>query len=310
MNHLRLADLVVRISVRDVDDLDDLLERISGSGVQHTATYRLVVRRNAHAGLVVDDRRRTIALSLPHGPSTPVTHIAVLQALARGLAYIERSAPDLALLHGSALTTNDGAVAVLDGGLGQGKTSLALGLAHRCGSLLVDEFAFARTGTSGVFIAAAPTLPWHVRTDMAPYLAAGPGACPLRYPDQFRPVIDTSASNAAVRLILIPDQSMAPGLTERIEHNQVPHYLRHAVTDHLSKLANPRLDHVSIFNTREQVTDPTGVPLADRNASTAGRDTVLHMLAAIPTYRVGIGTPADVTTSVAAAGRLLKPTRT
>lgn len=306
MRRLRLGDALVQIDAPGAGGLDEFLDRISDYDARGAVTHRMAVRCGNQPRLVLDDHGRTITLSLPAGSCDPTVRIGVLQALVRGLAYLQRSTRHLALLHGSALTAGDAAVAVLDGGLGQGKTSLALGLARRHGRLLVDEFAFARTRPGRVVLSAAPTLPWHVRVDMAPYVTPTSVPEPLLHGQQLRAVAGTSTREAPLRLILVPDRSTAPGLTIPVEPDHVAHLLRHAVADHLNKLANPRLDHVSIFTTTGQITDGSGQALAGRDIDTTGRDTVLHMLVAIPTYRVGIGAPADLPRSVVAAGHLIE----
>lgn len=162
MNRLRLGGYTLGIDSRTLRPVDDLLRRICrpvlASGPP--LTHRLTVRGADRSGLVIDEHRHQLILTVRAGTEAIAAQIGVLQAAARGVAYLERARRGGALLHGSAFTTRAGtAVAVVDGGLGQGKTSLAVGLAHRHGRLLVDEFAFARLGPGRVLLAAAPTPP-------------------------------------------------------------------------------------------------------------------------------------------------------
>ncbi|MGI5185429.1 hypothetical protein ACQEVZ_55210 [Dactylosporangium sp. CA-152071] len=305
MRRLRLGAFTAGIDVED-GPVADFVHRITDAGSAGGPTHRVLVRRAGGARLVVDDDRRLITLTPPAGAVEHTVLIGVLQAVTRGVAYLERAAGSHALLHGSVFTVAGGAgVAVLDGGLGQGKTSLALALARDHGHLLVDEFAFTHTTRSDLLLSAAPTLPWHVRADMAPYTAPSLGATRLRYPDDLRDVAATAPHDAPLRLILIPDRGIPAGQVEPVGEAHARLLLRSAVTDHLAKLANPALDHVSIFTGVQDVVDPTGRPLAHQPLPAEGTGGVLRQLAAVPAYRVGIGAPADLPASVTAASAAL-----
>ncbi|MET7422061.1 hypothetical protein [Dactylosporangium sp. NPDC005555] len=301
MKRIHVGGFVVDVDV-DGGVVADFVDRIADSGGVDRPTHRLIVRRTGRARLVIDAERRLVSLTLPPDAAGPTILIGVLQAVIRGVAYLERSAGTRALLHGSAFTLRSGAgVAVLDGGLGQGKTSLALAMARQHGHLLVDEFAFASTAARDVVLSAAPTLPWHVRTDMAPYAAPSSSTNPLRFPRELQAIVATAPGDAPLRLILIPDEELSAGRITPVDADQARVLLRCAVADHLAKLADPGLDHVSIFAGIEQVVDPAGRPLAELPVPVEERNILLQRLASLPTYRVGVGAPADLPASVAAA---------
>ncbi|GAA4243169.1 hypothetical protein GCM10022255_001090 [Dactylosporangium darangshiense] len=208
------------------------------------------------------------------------------------------------LLHGSAFAiAADHAIAVLDGGLGQGKTSLAMGLAARYGQLIVDEFMFAAISGPHVTVLAAPQLPWHVRPDMATHVLNGRDHRRLLFEADLHEMAGTAAEAVPLWLILLPDRALPPGETLYVPPNAARELLRCAVTDHARKLANPCLDHVSIFESQEQIATADGTPLHARSTAPA-RDTerVLDALVTVPAIRVGIGGPADLPVSVTAAG--------
>ncbi|GAA1563354.1 hypothetical protein GCM10009827_101190 [Dactylosporangium maewongense] len=302
MRRLQFGELVVDVDT-DGGAVADFLDRIAGASGARQPTHQLIVRRAGDARLVIDEMRRVISLTLPIDAAGPAILIGVLQAVTRGIAFLERSADTRVLLHGSAFTVASGAgVAVLDGGLGQGKTSLALAMARAHGRLLVDEFAFAHTTPDGVVLAAAPTLPWHVRSDMAPYTAPAPTEAPLRYPSELRATVATAACDAPLHVVLIPDQGLQAGRTEPVEPDAARHLLRWALTDHLCKLTDPQLDHVSILADASQVVDPAGRPLAEQASPLPTHSGLLQQLIAVPAFRVGVGAPADLPASVAAAG--------
>lgn len=208
---------------------------------------------------------------------------------------------ELALLHGSAVTADGGrsAIAVLDGGRGQGKTSLALGVAARGGSLLVDEFAFTVFPGGQPCVVPMPTLPWHVRADMAPLLA--PHATErLLYPvDLPAPTTDGNRP-LPLNLIVIPDHGLAPGELREAPALAARDLLRAAVNDHEAKLRDPTLDHVSIFSSADDVTISSSLP-----AFNSG-EKALDALAAVPVIRVGIGNPDDLPASVTAVIRRIR----
>ncbi|MBT8224389.1 MAG: hypothetical protein HKP61_07090 [Dactylosporangium sp.] len=315
MRTVRLGGLLVQVTADRPDhcQIHDFVTRISQSHrIPHTrAGQRFHVATDRAAHLTVDPPSRAITLALPEmvAMSADQALIAVLQAMARGVSAVHGADSGLALLHGCALTLDLGAdhsggdagtVAVLDGGLGQGKTSLTMGLAAACGRLLVDEFAFVRLASDEVRVLATPYWPWHLRDDMRPHLAPevrAEGA--LLFADDLRPCFSIAeCRDAALRLILVPDQGLAPGRTVPVAVASVRDLLRPAVTDHARKLADPGLDHVSIFDTPAQVHVP------DQDVSSAGSAEarrVLDALARVPAFRVGIGAPGDLPASVAAA---------
>ncbi|MEV4135509.1 hypothetical protein AB0J72_25440 [Dactylosporangium sp. NPDC049742] len=302
MRRLRFGEFVVDV---DTDDgaVADFIDRIAGPSTVAQPTHQLVIRRTGETCLVIDETCGVISLTLSRDTVGPTVQIGVLQAVTRSIAYLNRSAGTRMLLHGSAFTLASGAgVAVLDGGLGQGKTSLALAMARERGQLLVDEFAFARTTPDGVVLSAAPTLPWHIRPDMAPYLAPLPGSAPLRYPCELQATVATAPRDSPLGLILIPDQRLRAGQIAPVDGVRARSLLRRAVTDHLSKLADPRLDHVSIFTNVNQVVDQARRPLAEQTTPLIAQVDLLRHVASVPAFRVGIGAPADLAASTAAAG--------
>jgi hypothetical protein len=230
--------------------------------------------------------------------------------MARGVAAVHGTDAGLVLLHGCALTIDTpsepggAAVAVLDGGLGQGKTSLTMGLAAVRGRLLVDEFTFVRLTSEEVRVLATPHWPWHLRDDMRAHLASGVRTdSALLFADDLCPSFRVAeCSEAALRLILVPDQELAAGQAVGVPSNVAGDLLLPAVTDHGRKLADPGLDHVSIFDTPSQVCVPDQEVLA---VGGAGVRRILDALAGIPVFRVGIGTPDDLPASVAAACRAI-----
>lgn len=316
MRTLRLGDALVevRLNAPEPSGLAAFVRRITEPTPAQPNAHRLTITASDQPRLVLDHEQRTMTLTLrldtTEGTRSTV-EIGILQALTRGLALTEATAshpriPDTVLLHGSALTMapQGWAVAVLDGGLGQGKTSLAMGLAKRHGQLLVDEFAFASITDHDVTVFAAPRLPWHIRTDMAPQLLPRPTAPTLLYGHDVNGIASTATEAAPLRLILIPDQELRAGETKSVTADAARELLRCAVTDHLRKLADPCLDHVSIFKSPTQIVTIDGAPLCERTGLPLRRsEHVLHTLAAIPTFRVGIGEPADLPLSVAAASR-------
>lgn len=259
------------------------------------------VRGGRRTRLTVDVNRGEVLLELAAElAGDPATlEIGVLQAAARCLAVMGDG--ELALLHGSAVTADDGrsAIAVLDGGRGQGKTSLALGVAAHEGSLLVDEFTFAVFPGGQPCVVPMPTLPWHVRADMAPLLA--PHAT-----ERLLYAVDLPAPTTAghrplpLSLIVIPDQGLAPGEVRETPAPAARDLLRVAVTDHEAKLRDPTLDHVSIFSSADEVTIRGSLPAFNFGEKALGA------LAAVPVVRVGIGKPDDLPTSVAAVIRRIR----
>ncbi|WBB92114.1 hypothetical protein [Verrucosispora sp. WMMC514] len=283
--------------------LQRFIDRISIDGVPTPVRYQMRIVEGEQAELLVDEQTGSVSLVVPSMTmvSPTVLEIAILQAGARCLALLG-TADRRVLLHGSAVTgTNDGrAVAVLDGGLGQGKTSLALGLAKAGCALLVDEFTFVTCDREKMVVAPAPRLPWHVRADMAPYLAPEHPDHRLLFPDQLAPV-DTAKTAASLALIVLPDNGIPAGKLEQIDPAQAGILLTSAVTDHVAKLIDPSLDHVGIFDDSSQVRFASGSPLLNRRTQlcTPPR-TVLDRLSRLPTFRVGIGSPADIAASVEA----------
>jgi hypothetical protein len=113
-------------------------------------------------------------------------------------------------------------------------------------------------------------------------------------------------SNVTVTAIFVPDLGRPPGAVVPVEPRHLRRLLRPAVHDHRAKLLDPRLDHVSLFTSAQQVTTPSGVPLADRHGSRPDRDDwVLSQMADIPTYLVGLGRPDDLAGVARAAVEVL-----
>lgn len=271
----------------------ELLTVPPGQGMQ--------VRGGRRTRLTVDVNRGEVLLELAAelAGDPAMLEIGVLQAAARSLAVMGDG--ELALLHGSAVTADGGrsAIAVLDGGRGQGKTSLALGVAAHEGSLLVDEFTFTAFPCGQPCVVPMPTLPWHVRADMAPLLA--PHAT-----ERLLYAVDLPAPTTAghrplpLSLIVIPDQGLAPGELRETPAPAVRDLLRAAVTDHEAKLRDPTLDHVSIFSSADEVTISGSLPAFNFG------EKALDALAVVPVVRVGIGKPDDLPTSVAAVIRRIR----
>ncbi|MEU7756737.1 hypothetical protein [Micromonospora sp. NPDC049171] len=262
------------------------------------ATQSMHVCGGDRTRLIVDTCKNEVLLelaaNLPGGQAT--LEIGILQAAARSMAVMGND--DLALLHGSAITTDEGksAVAVLDGGRGQGKTSLALGLAARGGSLLVDEFAFTVVRHDQPCIVPMPTMPWHLRADMAALLVPG-AAERLLYPVDLPAGALAEHRPVPLSLIVIPDHGLPAGELREAPAPAGRDLLRAAVTDHEAKLRNPRLDHVSIFDSPDDVS-------IGRNLCGASRDEkMIEALSAVPIVRAGIGKPHDLPASVMAVSR-------
>jgi hypothetical protein len=303
MRTVRIGDLLVQVTADRPEhcQVREFIARISRPGPVPVgrASHRFHVATDRSAHLTVDSARQAITLAFP---ATPVaiadrTRIAVLQAMARGVAAVHGTDAGLVLLHGCALTVDTrsdpggAAVAVLDGGLGQGKTSLTMGLAAVRGRLLVDEFTFVRLTSDEVRVLATPHWPWHLRDDMRPHLASGVHADgALLFADGLRPRFRLAeCPEAALRLILVPDQGLAAGQAVGVPAELAGDLLLPAVTDHGRKLVDPGLDHVSIFDTPAQVNVPDQEVLA---AGSAGVRRTLDALAGIPVFRVGIGAQA------------------
>ncbi|PZG15076.1 hypothetical protein C1I95_20340 [Micromonospora craterilacus] len=141
-----------------------------------------------------------------------------------------------------------------------------------------------------------PTLPWHVRADMAPLLVPGattrllyPGDLPAAAVDESRPV--------PLSLIVIPDHGLRAGELCEPAGLAGRDLLRAAVTDHEAKLRDPMLDHVSIFSSPDDVSIRGRLDGASRDEET------LDVLAAVPIICLGIGRPHELPASVASAIR-------
>lgn len=311
MTAIRFGDLTVAVST-GADDWPALcafLTRVSESAPDATPDLTLHIAPGTRAALVMDEASRLASLTLPAtrltGPADPYLHIGILQAAARCLALVDDDRQHV-LLHGSAIARPDGGgVAILDGGTGAGKTSLALALAATGGQLVVDEFLFATSIPNRLTVSGAPQLPWHVRADMAPVLTPNAPHTRLHFPDDL-PHARVADSDVTVTAIFVPDLGRPPGAVIPVEPRHLRRLLRPAVHDHRAKLLDPRLDHVSLFTSPQQLTTPFGVPLADRHGSRPDRDDwVLNGLAEIPTYLVGLGRPDDLASVARAAVEVL-----
>ncbi|QOC90852.1 hypothetical protein [Micromonospora craniellae] len=289
--------------------LQRFVDRVSIDTAPAPVRHQMRIVEGEEAELLVDEQTGSMSLVVPSMTtvSPTVLEIAILQAGARCLALLGTT-DRFVLLHGSAVTATDGggAVAVLDGGVGQGKTSLALGLAKAGCALLVDEFTFVTCDRDEILVAPAPRLPWHVRGDMAPYLAPEHPGRRLLFPDQLAPV-GTAKTAASLALIVVPDSGIPAGKLEQIDPAQTGALLTSAVTDHVAKLIDPRLDHVSIFSKPSQVRYASGHSLLNSRAQLCTpHRTVLDRLSRIPTFRVGIGSPADLAASVEAVTHVVE----
>ncbi|SCE69285.1 hypothetical protein GA0074696_0267 [Micromonospora purpureochromogenes] len=294
--------LEIRIAESAPRCLRRFVARLADTELPTIPTGQVMQVRGGHqTRLTVDVDRGEVLLELATdlAGDPAALEIGVLQAAARSVAVMKDV--ELALLHGSAVTADGGrsAIAVLDGGRGQGKTSLALGVAARGGSLLVDEFAFTVFPGGQPCVVPMPTLPWHVRADMAPLLA--PHATErLLYPvDLPAPTTDGNRP-LPLNLIVIPDHGLAPGELREAPALAARDLLRAAVNDHEAKLRDPTLDHVSIFSSADDVTISSSLP-----AFNSG-EKALDALAAVPVIRVGIGNPDDLPASVTAVIRRIR----
>lgn len=300
MSLLRIGNraLDIRIAESAPRCLRRFVARLAGTEPTIPTGQVMQVRGGHQTRLAVDVGRGEVLLELAANlAGDPATlEIGVLQAAARSMAVMGDG--ELALLHGSAVTADGGrsAVAVLDGGRGQGKTSLALGVAARGGSLLVDEFAFTVFPGGSPAVVPMPTLPWHVRADMAPLLA-NHATERLLYPEDLPAPATDGHSPLPLNLIVIPDHGLAPGELREAPTLEARDLLRAAVTDHEAKLRDPTLDHVSIFSLVDDVTISSSLP-----AFNSGEKS-LDALAAVPVIRVGIGNPDDLPTSVTSVVR-------
>jgi hypothetical protein len=308
MRHLDFGGLRVAVSLDAVwaTGLDPFLDRATTTGPSTSVdlTLDLTVAADARLELAAAERQATLAIPerrLPVPDDDPTVAIAVLQAAARCLAVIR--ADDVALLHGGAVVCADGrAVAVLDGGRGQGKTSLAMALGLGQGQLLADEFLFASVLNQSVVTRPAPRLPWHIREDMAAeLLPQGPNSR-LAFPDDLG-LGTKSKSLVRIEVVMVPDVSLAPGIVVRTPRQAAARLLVAAVTDHRAKLLDPSLDHVSLFSTRDQVISANGAT-KEETGDRAAND-VHQRLATLPTLLVGIGAPQDIVRTTEAVRRVL-----
>jgi hypothetical protein len=305
MRVIRFGNRTVAVSTvtEDWSAVRSFLRRVTVRAPGTTPDLTLRIAAGADASLVVDEPARTAVLTVPEtrrtGSPEPALHIGILQAAARCLALVVDHRA-CALLHGSAATGPSGrGVAVLDGGTGGGKTSLALALAAAGGQLVVDEFLLATITPAGLTMSPSVCLPWHVRSDMAPVLTPDAVATRLHLPDDL-PFETSAAGDVPITAILVPDLDRRAGEVVPVEPRQVRRLLRPAVCDHRAKLLDPRLDHVSLFSAPQQITISPGVPPATGDRAT-GDERVLGLLAAIPTFVVGLGRPDDLAGAARAA---------
>ncbi|WP_238324077.1 hypothetical protein [Salinispora pacifica] len=294
---IRNRALEIRIAESAPRCLRRIVARLADAELPIMSTGQVMqVLGGRRTRLTVDVNRGEILLELAAElASNPTTlEIGVLQAAMRSLAVMGDG--ELALLHGSAVTADGGrsAIAVLDGGRGQGKTSLTLGIGAQKGSLLVDEFTFTAFLYGQPYVVPMPALPWHVRADMAPLLAPHATERLLYAVDLPAPTTAGRHRPLPLSLIVIPDQGLAPGELRETPAPAARDLLRAAVTDHAAKLRDPTLDHVSIFSSADEVTISPSLPAFNFG------EKALDALAAVPIIRVGIGKPRDLPTSVAA----------
>lgn len=280
--------------------LDLFLDRAADDGVAASGDLMLHIVNGAHPNLLVDVARRHVTLTVPerlsNGAVDPTAAIAVLQAAARCMAFVR--AGECALLHGGAVVSAEGhGIAVLDGGRGQGKTSLALALGLS-GHLLADEFLFTAAVDESVVTEPATRLPWHIRHDMAPYLLPERPRSRLAFPDDLGASKPTAERPTVIEVVLLPHMTLPAGDVRRVPRDSTAELLRPAMNDHGAKLLNPALDHVSLFTSADQLTTTDGSPLgAFARGLDGAAQHVLALLADLPIYLVGIGKPSEVTTS-------------
>lgn len=309
MRFIRFGDYGVAVCTASArnPEIDWFVERCSVRSSELEPTYVLRVTDGERAELLIDVAAGVVSLALPPTSDSRAMHtsqIAILQAAARCLTLFTPNHRS-AMLHGSAVRLGDGsAVAVLDGGLGQGKTSLALALAQTGCAVLVDEFCLATVTDNAVVVAPTPDLPWHVRPDMAPYLTPDDPCRRLRFPDNDPHL----ASGRHVQLVvsLIPDQTQKAGVTIAVGAADIDTLLGPALTDHRAKLVDPRLDHVSLFGSPDQVRVSSGRRLIDDPSARVWPSAMVRALREVPTYRVGIGDPNDIWLSTEASRRVME----
>lgn len=309
MRSIRFGDYAVAVCTASArnPEIDWFVERCSARSSEVEPIYVLQVTDGERAGLLIDFATRVVSLALPPTSDSRALHtsqIAILQAAARCLTLFTPNRCS-ALLHGSAVRLGDGsAVAVLDGGLGQGKTSLALALAQTGCAVLVDEFCLATVINDAVVVAPTPDLPWHVRPDMAPYLTPHDPCRRLRFPDNDACLAPGRHLRLAVSLI--PDRTLKAGATVAVDAADIDALLGPAVTDHRAKLVDPRLDHVSLFGSPDQVRVSSGGRLIDDHSARVWPSAMVRALSDVPTYRVGIGEPNDIWLSTEASRRVME----
>jgi hypothetical protein len=315
MRVLDFGDWQVAVSLDTCHNaaLDQLLDRAADSGPDVFGDLTLHVASDTHPRLVFDVAGRHVTMTVPveglsGGTADSTTAIAVLQAAARCLALVRPA--ECALLHGGAVVSADGAaVAVLDGGRGQGKTSLALALGLSGGRLLADEFLFTTAVDESVVTEPAKRLPWHIRHDMAPYLLSERLDSRLAFPDDLGASSPTAEEPTVIDVVLLPDMTLPAGDVRRVPRDSAAELLRPAMNDHRAKLLNPALDHVSLFHSADQLATTDGFPLAATAGGPGGVAEQVHaLLAELPVYLVGIGRPSDIMTSAKAVRHALEST--
>jgi hypothetical protein len=290
--------------------LVDFVDRAATHDREPHFEMTLSVLTGPTPGLTVDHDRRhaTLTVRTPGDDRAGDDHIAIglLQAAARCLAILE--GPGGALVHGGAVRWphNGPGIAVIDGHQGQGKTSLALALAVVRAHLVADEFLFITACAGKLVTWPAARLPWHIRPDMARHLTSDPAcASTLRFAAELGLATSPADQPVTIEVVLVPDATLPAGTARRVRQDDAMDLLEPAVTDHRAKLADATLDHVSVFDSPDQVRSVDGRPLSPVERPTEGEARVLDRLAQLPVHRVGIGRPADIFASVAAARRAI-----
>lgn len=290
--HIEINDDDLDSSYAELGDFLQSINEPTRQGVDVHCRLELTTRRSS-AHTFVDSDQNSISLRLPLAPvaNMHVARIALLQAAFRGLALLTDD-PALVLLHGSAVATHDSriGIGVIDGGTGAGKTSLGLALAELGYSLVTDEFLACEAKIDHLVAFSQPNLPWHIRSDMAPYLSVSDNRPGLRAFPQLASAYDV----VPIRVLVIPDWSLSVP-TCVVDPGKPP---ESCLTDHLEKFADPRLDHVSLFAQNSDSLTVSGGSyrlhkLLEQRIATM-KYSMLRIAASFTLLRVGIGPPSEI----------------